>query len=1234
MEAENQRCSVPFPVVGIGASAGGYPALMTLLQNMPPSPGMALVVILHLARGEPSSADRLLQSATDMPVVQVTHAMPILPDKVYVIPPDRSLGMRDGELVLDRLDRRGGPVAIDMFLRTLAMARREYAIGIVLSGMGSDGTAGLACIKEMGGVTIAQLPADAEHGGMPRSAIESGMADFVLRAGEMPRKLLELRDTMGAIRRQAGAGKLLDGVALDMGPRPDAALRDVLAVLHERTGHDFTHYRRPTLLRRLERRLQVRGMPDLAGYYEVLKKDSAEAHALLKDLLIGVTSFYRDREAFEALDRVALSGLFDAGDEPLRAWVAACSTGEEAYTVAMLLAGQAARREQRREWQVFASDIDEHALDVARAGLYPASIAESLPEAQLQRWFTREADQYKVRKSLREQVLFARHNLLHEPAFSRLDLISCRNFLIYLNREMHRHVLQQFHFALKPGGYLMLGGTESIEAGTDLFVPVDALQKIYQALPSEQFPRPLAAPARSGAPAPARTGPDAAASVDADAVPAAMRRGRLFSFAEIHLHKAAELAPPSILLNADGDILHISEQATGFLRQAGGEPTRELVKLVLPDLQLASRVALFQARKSGRQAATGALRYERDGVAGTVDVQVLPFRDPHAEDALMLVRFVEAAEAAPRALPDAPQHQALLRQLDEELRNTRKQLHDTIEQAEAAGSEMRLYSEEMQTTVEELRASAAGLERSRDRLLSANQELAATNLELQRRAADAAKAHDDLVNLVASSDVATIFLDRDMRILRYTPRIAEFFNVIPADLGRPLLHITNRLDYPRLAEDAGQVFVTLQAMEREVRSTDGRDYIVRVHPYRTLEHRIDGAVMTFFDITGRRAAEEALRESEERLRLFVTASSDILYRMSADWHEMRILHGRGFLTDTEAPSSSWVDTYIPEEDRSLVQAAIARAIAGRSTFELEHRVIGKDGAIAWTFSRAVPLLDDRGEIVEWFGAAVDITPRKHDETMRRENEARLSTIFESLPAGVCVMKPDGVMLRSNRTMHRYLPNGVMPSIDPERGGRWRAWHEDGRPVEFSEFPGARALRGERVLPGIEMLYLQDDGRKIWTQVAAAAIIDDEGRATGEAAVVVTDIDAQKRTETALRENETRLRDLLGLLALAVWETDAEGRVVTDSPSWRGYTGQRVEEWMGEGWIDAVHPEDRAEVLRQWKDAVAARSAIDLAFRLRSPGEGWRRSRVRALPLFNIDGTVRKWVGMNVAGDHE
>lgn len=1120
-QSEQQETAAPlagdvnFPIVGIGASAGGFRALATLLQNMPPEPGMALVVILHLASG-PSAADKVLQRATCMPVVQVTHTMPILPDKVYVIPPDRCLKMSDGHLVLDELERRAArPVAVDIFLRTLAEAHGERAIGVVLSGMGSDGTAGLACIKELGGVTIAQLPADAEEGAMPRSAIESGMADFVLPAGEIPHKLVELRDIACRIRQHARPGKPPDGGPLfDLGAHPQAALREVLALLRARTGHDFSHYRRPTLQRRLERRLQVRGLPDLASYYRLLQKDAGEAQALLKDLLIGVTSFFRDREAFAALDRTVLAALFAAPgeDRTLRAWVAACSSGEEAYTLAMLLAERAAGPGGGRKLQVFASDTDEHAVQEARTGLYPASIADHVPPLLLQRYFTREGGQYKVRKALRDLVLFTPHNLLHDPAFSRVDLITCRNFLIYLNPDMRRHVLQQFHFALNPGGFLMLGSAETVEAADaaegvgQLFEPVDAVQRIYRARPAAGR-RAIAAalPAAPQTEAPQPPAPPPAPS---------RRRGRLYSFAEIHLHKAAELAPPSVLLDARGDIVHVSEAAARYLRPAGGEPTREAAVLVLPELQLPLRVALSQARKGdqeagGHEVRTGPVRYGRGGAARTVDMLVLPFCDQHAEGQLMLLQFHEVREEGAPAPAAPPADGALARQLDEELCRTRRQLREAVEHAEQTAGELRIYTEEMQTTIDELRAQAEEAERGRELMASRVLELEAGNRELQAKAEEAAKSHDDLANLIASSGVATIFLDRAMRIVRFTPRIADFFNVIPADIGRPLQHITNSFDYPRLADDAARVFDTLQAMEREVRGKDGRDYIVRVHPYRTTTHRIDGAVMTLFDVTERKRSEQAQRESD----------------------------------------------------------------------------------------------------------------------------ARLAALFESLPVGVGVFDGSGDISMSNEALHRFLPTSRMPSRDPARVARWRAWDADGRPLRPEDFPGARALRGERVVPGIEMLYTGDDGRETWTQVASAPVVGAGGKVIGQG-VTITDIDALKRSEEALRENERRLRELVGEFAQMVWETGPDGMVTTDSPSWRAYTGQTLDAWLGMGWLDAVHPDDRAYAARQWSEAVAARGMVNACFRVRRADGAWRLTKVRAAPLAGADGRIRKWVGINVEVDGE
>ena len=540
------------------------------------------------------------------------------------------------------------------------------------------------------------------------------------------------------------------------------------------------------------------------------------------------------------------------------------------------------------------------------------------------------------------------------------------------------------------------------------------------------------------------------------------------------------------MLDTNFDIVHIAPCAAHYLRFPRGEPTCELAALVPPPLQLPMREALYQARENGRSSATGPLHHVRSGQARLIEIRVLPFEDPGAEGMLMLVQFIELDQHRPAV--DAPdQDGATLHQSDGELRHLRRQLSDTVEQAQRSGDEMRLQCEEMRSISEQLRATVAELEDRLDDLRCRNQGLALDKLALQQRIEEADKARDDLGNLIASSGVATIFLDRAMRIQRFTPRIADFFNVLPSDIGRPLPHITNRLDYPNLAEEAARVFDTLQPMEREVRATDGRDYIVRVHPYRTTSDRIEGAVMNFFDITSWRAAENALRESE----------------------------------------------------------------------------------------------------------------------------ARLSAVFDSLPVGVAVFDSEGMVAMSNPEMRRYLPTGILPSRDAARVGRWHGIGADGHPVAPHDFPGARARRGERVVPGIEMIYIQDDGRTTWTLVSSAPIRNAHGDPAGHIGGV-TDIDALKRSEAVLQENEVRLRTLLDGLAGQVRESDG-----AHPPP---------------GWLDAIHPDDRDAARRRWQAALARREEFEARFRIRAADGGWRHAGMRAAPLFDVDGNIHKWVAIDIDAD--
>ena len=860
-----------FPVVGIGASAGGLPALQRLFENMPAAHEMAFVVILHLSPKHPSSAAAILQRTTPMPVIQVSSRVRIEPGHVYVIAPNLHLTMMDGLLIVEELQRpRGQHVAIDLFFRTLAQVHRERAIAIVLSGTGSDGAVGLSRVKEQGGITLVQSPDDAEHEGMPTAALGTGAVDFVLPVSDMAQKLIDLWDNARRIQLpmpgDAEPPPLHAPVPADQEAGAEDALQEIIASLLARTGHDFRHYKRATVLRRIERRMQVRQMHTLPTYRDLLLGDVGENQALLDDMLIGVTNFFRDRESFDSLERDIMPELFKdrvAGNE-VRVWVAACASGEEAYSLAMLMADQAGLMENPPSFQVFASDIDDHAIDTARAGTYPSSIITDVAPARLRQYFKREDSRYRIRKALRDRILFASHNLLRDPPFSRLDMISCRNLLIYLNRDVQVRLLQTFHFALKPGGFLFLGSSESAESVADYFIPVDKKNRIYRARSTgRQLHYQNPSSALYGVRLPEVSRPKAPGR-------------RPSTYAEMHQRALAQFAPPSVVIDREGNLVYVSEQAGQYLRMGGGEPSRNLLTLVLPELRLELRSAIYQVAQNGGSVECRPIGLADVAVPETVAATVRAFRDDEAETDYLLVLFNRVAQA-----PDAERlprpdgsHDVVLSQLEAELQRKREQLQETIEYSEISTEELRASNEELQAINEELRSATEELETSKEELQSVNEELVTVNYELKVKVEETGKANDDLNNLIASTDIATIFVDSGLRIKRFTPRAADLFSIIATDVGRSLLDLTHKLDYDQLAEDVSATFDNLRLVEREVRSTDGRCYIVRLLPYRTNEDRIEGAVMTFFDITARRHAEEQARASEAHMRMVAESAKD------------------------------------------------------------------------------------------------------------------------------------------------------------------------------------------------------------------------------------------------------------------------------------------------------------------------------------------------------------------------
>ena len=867
-EASGERAAstLNFPIVGIGASAGGLAALMRFFEAMPASNGMAFVIILHLSPKHESNVAGILQRVTRMAVTQVTGPLRIEPDHVYVIPPSHDLTMDDGELRLAEPQRTSGPhVAIDLFFRTLAQVHQERAVAIVFSGTGTDGAAGLARVKERGGVTLAQSPDDAEYDGMPRAAIATGVVDFVQAAAEMPQRLLDLWANASRISLPSGDPTLksLPLQTIEATREAETALRDIMALLRAYSKNDFRHYKRATVLRRIERRLQVRSLPDLPAYRDYLREHPEESKPLLQDMLISVTNFFRDREAFDALEREVLPRLVADRhpEQPLRVWVAGCATGEEAYSVSMLLREQLDHASP--EYQVFATDIDEKAIGLGRAGLYPASILTDVTPGRLQQFFTKEQDHYRVIKPVREKVLFAEHNVLRDPPFSRVDLICCRNLLIYLDREAQIRILEMFRFALKPGGYLFLGSSESADAAPNLFTVVDKKHRIYRTNPLAHAVRHLSLPVDTTVD---RLLHHRLRDARGDKQPP--------SFAELHQRGIEKSVSPSVLVDAKHNVLHLSDEVGKFLLHGGGAPSLNLLANVQAELRAELRMAFFQSSQTGAVVQTRVVPTHRGETSVWVRMTVRHFTQGD-EAGLSLVIFDEMPGLSREvAEPGEPAQQLVIDQLEVEIRQLKEHLQETIEQAETSTEELKASNEELQAINEELRSATEELETSKEELQSINEELITVNFELKVKVDETSKINDDLQNLIASSDIATVFIDRGMRIKRFTPQAATIFNLIASDMHRSLLDITHRLDYDALASDTERVFKSLNSLERQVSSSDGRHYLARIRPYRTTDDRIDGAVLTFVDVTALRRAEADLRAGEERLRIAAETTKD------------------------------------------------------------------------------------------------------------------------------------------------------------------------------------------------------------------------------------------------------------------------------------------------------------------------------------------------------------------------
>jgi two-component system CheB/CheR fusion protein len=958
--SHEERPRLPFPVVGIGASAGGLEAFIEFFEAMPESPGVAFVLIQHLPPDRESMVAEILAKHARLPVLQVENGMKVKPNHVYVIRPGHTLTIREGTLRLgDSLKKPGHNRPVDDFFRSLAEEQRERSICIIMSGMGSNGSQGAETIKAVGGMAIAQDPDSAKYPSMPRQLLESGNADFVLRPSEMPEILQRY------VSHPYVKGSALDEAAAAQ--RDQHYLGEILNVLRTRTRRDFSGYRKPTIMRRIQRRMGLCQIENLDEYAKLLRQTPLEVAALSDDLMIHVTGFFRDPEAWEEFRKRVINPLVAERESggSIRCWVAACSSGEEAYTLSMLLAEAADTAGKTFDIKVFATDTADRALARARSGLYPLGIESEVTPQRLEHFFERDDAIYRVKKQLREIVVFAPQNVVQDPPFSRLDICSCRNLLIYLEPELQRRVLALLHFGLREGGHLFLGASETITGTENLFEPIDKRYRIYR---------------RVGRPAHPTISMIAKAVASKTGYPPA-------SVAELTSRSLLDrFAPAAVTVDKEGQLVFVHGDTSSYLSQPPGAATQDLASMVHASLQGAVRTALYKAAKDKKPVSQrGAIVKMPDGDYH-LEVTVAPLASQTAEGH-SVVTFEKRREGGPSVAPPAQEPAESAAELRAELGRMRDELQTTIEELQSSNEELQVSAEEAMSTNEELQSSNEELQTSKEELQSLNEELTTVNAQLEAKMDELESTTNDLSSLLSSTNIAVIFLDTRMRIRRFTPAVGKLIDLIPSDVGRPMSDMAQKFSDPGLLRDCHAVLEKLIPIEKEIVSSDGQTYLRRILPYRTIDNRIDGVVITFLQISERKRVEEALQASEERFRLVIENAPDFAMLLMdrkgriVTWNvgAERLL---GW-TEAEAVGKSGSMIFPPETGNSQWQQETETAAeTGRAAAEGWR--VRKSGARFWGSGVLTAVRDTQGQLTGFVKVLRDETARKQAESERAE----------------------------------------------------------------------------------------------------------------------------------------------------------------------------------------------------------------------------------------------------------
>jgi len=937
-----------FPIVGIGASAGGLEALEQFLSNVPENSGLAYVIVQHLDPTQKGMLPELLQRISKMKVIQVKDRMTIKSNCVYVIPPNKSMSILKGVLHLfEPMESRGLRLPIDFFFRSLADDLQELAVGIILSGMGSDGSVGLRAIKEKNGIVMVQDPGTAKYDSMPHNAIESVLVDIIAPSNELPARLMDYLKRVPVVMAD-----------IDIEIKDKSSLEKIIILLRTYTGNDFSLYKKNTVYRRIERRMGIHKIDKIASYVHFLQENPKEVDILFKELMIGVTSFFRDTIVWKMLKDSVFSDILtnQKAGSILRAWIPGCSTGEEAYSLAIVFKEVLEKTNPHSDisLQIFATDLDNAAIDIARKGIFPVNITADVSPERLNRFFSVTDEGYRVNTEIREMVVFAQHNIIMHPPFTKIDILSCRNLLIYMDAELQKKLLGLFFYSINPEGIMVLGSAETPGKQGHLFTTVDAKCKIYKRSVTSQIPELFDFPSSFS-----RTKP----VYNEKQVPVSPT---------VNIQTLADqlilqyFSPAGVLVNENGDIIYISGHTGKYLEPAVGKANMNIFAMLREGLRNEFPPAFLKAITKKEPVILRNLKIGTNGRTQTLNIKIQWIDKPELLNGMVMVIFSDLEEIPDIKLLSKTRKKILDKhrqsELEIELLLSREEIQNTLEEMQTSQEELKSTNEELQSTNEELQSTNEELTTSKEEMQSLNEELQTVNAELQSKLDDFSRLNNDMKNLLNSTDIATLFLDKELNIRRYTIQATKIFKLIKGDIGRPITDLVTDLIYPGLEADSIEVLRTLVFIQKQIPAKDGRWFSIRIMPYRTSDDRIDGLVITFINLSDLKQVEVKLHETEQMNSLLLNSSSDVIIKLSTDWKieefnsEAEIFFGK---KRGDVLNQDYFQMFIPEPVRKQTEKNMEKLLNGGSDNKFKTKVIAAGDKIPVVELSVNVLLNDQ-----------------------------------------------------------------------------------------------------------------------------------------------------------------------------------------------------------------------------------------------------------------------------------